>query len=120
MPDDVELFSDKEKDEYAYRYCVGGMVATGATLGSIAGGQTIEGAAGGLIWGLLTCKKVSIIVRKKLFSSNQKLSDHEIATLLGVIKSKKPYLEKGNALKMLASIRSEVGRNPSKYKRMLG
>ncbi len=48
MPaDDFAVLTEQDKRHYAYALCVLGTTATGATFGSLAGGQTLLGAAGG-------------------------------------------------------------------------
>ena len=116
MPEnDLEFFGEKDKQDMAYLYCVGGMTLTGVSLGALAGGHALTGGAGGLIWGLLTCKKIAPAVSKKLFSSREKLRDHEIAALLKEIHNLRPYISKKDAIKVLAYVRAEVSRNPDKY-----
>ena len=119
MADEFEFFTEAEKKDMSYKMCVGGMALTGVALGSMAGGQAILGGAGGLIWGLLTCPKLSIPIKKKLFSQTQTLNDGELAKLVSEVRRQRNYIGKGTAMKVLAHVRQEVSRNPGKYKKLL-
>lgn len=78
MPDDdFNVFTDEDKRSVAYGVCALGQVAIGATVGSIAGGQTLLGAAGGAVWGLFTCRYLQEPIKRKLFSENGRLTEYD-------------------------------------------
>src|SRR5262249_5656908 len=111
MPTESEfdILTEDDKKSFAYGLCVLGHVAVGATMGSLAGGQTILGAAGGGVWGLLTCRYLQEPIKRKLFSKTDRLSDHEFKQVLFAAKRQFPNIKKAEALQLIASARVDCG-----------
>ena len=106
MQDDFGVFSAEDKANAAYAACIGGWVASGAILGSVAGGQTLLLAAGGLLWGLVTCERISKAVTQKLSGANpQSLTEAELASIVKVLKTDAGVSSTGDALYVLAMAR---------------
>ncbi len=115
MADDFNIFTEKDKQHAAYGACVIGWVATGATLGSMAGGQTLLGAGGGAVWALFTCRYLQEPIKRKLFSSATRLSEYEFQQALLAVKNQFPGVSKERALDILAAARKEASRYPRRY-----
>jgi hypothetical protein len=115
MPDDFNIFTEEDKQHVAYGACVMGWVAVGATLGSMAGGQTLLGAGGGAVWALFTCKYLQQPIKRKLFSSSTRLTEHEFRQALIAVKSQFPNVSKQGALDILAAARREASKDPRRY-----
>jgi hypothetical protein len=115
MADDFNIITEQDKKHISYGLCVLGTMAVGATFGSIAGGQTLLGAAGGTVWGLFTCKYVTEPIKQKLFGQNARLSESEFKQVLIAAKRQYPHATKAQLLDFIASARLEAKRFPSKY-----
>jgi len=116
MAEDFELFTEEDKRSIAYGACVFGQVAIGATIGSIAGGQTLLGAAGGAVWGFFTCRYLEDHIKRKLFSQSGRLSEDEFRQALLATKKQFPLISKREALELLAAARHEAAKNPVRYR----
>jgi hypothetical protein len=119
MSDQLELFTEDEKNSISYKACVGGTTLTGLALGRFGGihGLVVGGAAG-LAWGLLTCKYLKEPIKRKLFSHSERIHEGELSSLLNTIRSQHPALTKNQAIELLAQIRSEISSNTAQYKKM--
>lgn len=115
MADDFNIITEQDKTHVAYGLRVLGQMAVGATFGSIAGGQTLLGAAGGTVWGLFTCKYLAEPVKSKLFSQRDRMSDNEFKQLLAVAKRQFPLATKAQLLSLIVKARAASARLPGKY-----
>jgi hypothetical protein len=115
MADDFNIITEQDKTHVAYGLCVLGQMAVGATFGSIAGGQTLLGAAGGTVWGLFTCKYLAEPIKSKLFSQRGRLSDNEFKQVLAAAKRQFPLATKAQLLGLIVQARGESARSPGKY-----
>jgi hypothetical protein len=118
MASDVEfdILTDEDRRHAAYAICVLGMAATGATFGSMAGGQTLLGFLGGAGAGLFMCKTVEGPLKQKLFRSEATMTDREFLSLLRKVKSEYPRLGRSEVLNMLARSKLESAKYPSRYR----
>jgi hypothetical protein len=111
------FITEQDKSDAAYAACVGGMALSGAAFGRLVGLKgLVVGGVGGAVYGLLSCRTLAEPIKAKLFSSTAKLTDGEIAAALRAIRLQHPSVSKSDALRQLAAIRSEVARNPMKYR----
>lgn len=110
-----EIITDIDKQHLAYGMCVLGVTATGATFGSLAGGQTLLGAAGGLVMGLFMCKSVQTPLKKALFSSNR-MSERQFGALISQVRLANPTKSREQLLDMIAASRFASAREPWKYR----
>lgn len=115
MSENFNILTEEDRLSMAYRMCVLGQVGIGATLGSIAGGQTLLGAAGGAVWGLWTCKYLKEPIKQKLFGSTHAMSELEFRQALAAAKMSNPKVSKNQALEILATARHDASRAPAKY-----
>ena len=77
--------------------------------------------AGGIVGtavGLLTCKRLQEPIKKKLFSSQAHLRDHEIVAALREIHRQRLKLSKQDTIDLLANVRREISLNPQKYRKL--
>jgi len=111
-----ELITNEDKQHLAYGLCVLGVAGTGAALGSMAGGQTLLGAAGGAVVGLFMCKSVERPLKKALFSSNGKMSEREFRTLLTQTRRANPSMNRQQILNLIAASRIAATKEPWKYR----
>lgn len=102
--------------DLAYQACLAGTTLTGIALGSIISpvGSVAVGAAG-LIWGLVVCPKFSPLMKKKLLEGAP-MEELEVTSMLEEIRLQRPYMSKQESILAMAYIRSEVAKNPDKYK----
>lgn len=116
MAEDFDVITEQDKKHISYGLFVLGQIAAGATLGSIAVGQTLIGAAGGTVWGLYSCKYLAEPIKRKLFSQNRRLSDHEFKQALSAAKRQFPSATKrDDLLALIAQARAEAAKLPEKY-----
>lgn len=115
MADDFNIITEQDKKHMSYGLCVLGTMAVGATFGSMAGGQTLLGAAGGTVWGLFICKHMTDPIKSKLFSQGARMSEHEFKQALSAAHRQFPLATKSQLLDLLASARSEAAKTPAKY-----
>lgn len=113
--DDMTVLSEKDKGRMAYAMCVLGTGAVGATFGSIAGGQTLPGFAGGLVLGLFMCKWVETPLKRKLFSS-QRMSEQEFVAIARQTKKEFPTLTRDQVFDLLAEARRSALRDPGAFR----
>ena len=116
MADDFSLFTEEDKNHASYALCVLGHMAVGATLGSMAGGQTLLGAGGGTVWGLFNCRYLSQPIKRKLFSQRERLSDWEFRQVLTAAKREFPLATKPQLLGLITQIRLDSYRSPGQFK----
>jgi hypothetical protein len=114
--DDFNFLTEEDKRHAAYGLCVGTWVASGAIVGSMAGGQTLIGAAGGAVWGMFTCPYLQQPIKRKLFDSAARLTDQEFKTALTAVKRQYPHISKRDALKVLLQVRNQAKQFPSKFR----
>lgn len=121
-----ELFSDSDRNKISYGACLAGWTATGAVVGGIHGGVVLSlpasviGAAGGVAWGLLTCRRLAPVIRWKLERSGllgqrSELTERELVEALKAVRDLRPGVGKAEAINLLAAARQEIARNPGKY-----
>lgn len=115
MSDDFNLITEQDKTHISYGLCVLGQTAIGATLGSMAGGQTILGAAGGAVWGLFTCKHLAEPIKKRLFSQSGRLNEHEFKLVLLAAKRQFPHATKSQLLGLVSEARVQAANTPRKF-----
>jgi hypothetical protein len=115
MADDFNIITEQDKAHVSYGLCVLGHMASGATLGSLAGGQTVLGAVGGTVLGLYTCKYLAAPLKKKLFGQAGRLSEPEFKQVLMAAKREFPHATKSQLLDLIANARVEAKRTPSRY-----
>jgi len=111
-----ELITENDKQHMAYGLCVLGVAATGAAFGSMAGGQTLLGAAGGAVAGLFMCKSVEKPLKRALFSSNGKMSEREFRTLLVQTRRANPTMNRQQVLDLIAASKLAAAKEPWKYR----
>jgi hypothetical protein len=68
----------------------------------------LAGAATGLAIGLLTCKRLSPAIERKLFSEHERLSEHEILQVLRVVRDETGVQTKSDAMYLLSHVRREI------------
>ena len=115
MADDFNIITEQDKTHVAYGLCVLGQMAVGATFGSMAGGQTLLGAAGGTVWGLFTCKYLAEPIKSKLFSQRGRMADAEFRQILAAAKWQFPHATKAQLLDLIVQARVQAARSPGKY-----
>ena len=115
MADDLNIITEQDKTHVAYGLCVLGQMAVGATFGSLAGGQTLLGAAGGAVWSLYTCKYPAEPIKSK-FSQRGRMSDNEFKQVLAAAKRQFPLATKAQLLGLIAEARTEATKAPGKYR----
>ena len=120
MQDDIAFLTNDEKRSVAYGLCVLGTAATGATFGSLAGGQTILGAIGGAVVGLVMCTSVQEPLKEKLFSTNTTMSELEFLSLARQIKQTHRNLTRSQVFDVIAAARLDVIRNGPRYASFYG
>lgn len=116
MADNFNIITEQDKKHLSYGLCVLGTMAVGAMFGSMAGGQTLIGAAGGTVFGLFTCRHLAEPIKRKLFSQNGRLSEPEFKQVLVAAKQQFPLATKAQLLDLIANARLEAKRFPSKYR----
>ena len=115
MTDDFTILTEKDKKHVAYGLCVLGTAATGATFGSIAGGQTLPGFLIGGVAGLLMCKTVAKPLKQYLFSSRP-MSETQFQSLASQTQRAYPRLAREQVLDLLAASRLAAMKSPRKYR----
>jgi len=58
-------------------------------------------------------------IKKKLFSANARLSDHELGSALRALQQQQPRISNKELMDSFASARHGVARNPAKYRQAL-
>lgn len=107
--DDFNLLTTKDRQDMSYALCLGG-----ATIGAVAIGRfvglpgVIAGAATGLAIGLLTCKRLTPVIEKKLFSTTDSLTDHELLTVLRLLREETGVRSKSDAMYLLSQVKVAV------------
>ena len=117
MPlDDFTVLTEQDKRHFAYGLCVLGAVGAGATFGTMAGGLTLPGAAGGLVIGLFACRAVEEPLKQKLFGANVPMSQQEFLALAHQTKKQFPQLSRSQVLDLLAASRTAANKEPTRYR----
>jgi len=109
VSDDFNLFSPKDRQDLSYGACIGGTTLTGAAVGRF--GMLpglLAGAAVGLALGLLTCKRLSPAIEKKIFSTNERLTEAELASALRVMRDQTGVRDKSDAMFLFSQLRVAV------------
>lgn len=115
MTDDFDVITEQDKSHMAYGLCVLGHMAVGATMGSIAGGQTLLGAAGGTAWGLFNCRYLAEPLKSKLFTQRGRMSESEFKQVLSAAKRQYPQATKTELMGLIVQARNDLARSPGKY-----
>lgn len=106
--DDFNILTDKDKQDISYGACVGGSVLIGAAVGRFGMLPGLfAGAAAGLAFGLLSCKRLAPAIERKLFAQNERLHDHELLQALRLIRDETGVTSKADAMQLLSYVRSE-------------
>lgn len=113
--DDIEqFFTPQDRSSAAYMACVGGMGLTGAAVGRFGGLQGLFlGAAVGVAYGLLTCKKLSPIIERKFLSKHESFTDGELKQVLAVLGQVGGVQSRSEGMYVLAHVRHAVTHHPS-------
>lgn len=115
MAEDFNIFTEDDKKHVSYGLCVLGMTATGMTLGSMAGGQTLLGGVGGTVWGLFTCKHLAEPIKQRLFSQSSRLTDAEFKQVFVAARRQFPFATKNQLFDLIMNAKLEGRRFPSRY-----
>lgn len=105
--EDFDLFSPKDRQDLSYGACVGGSVLVGAAVGRL--GMLpglLAGAAAGLALGLLTCRRLSPAIERKIFSTHERLSEFELASVLKVLRDQTGVPTKSDAMYLFSQVRA--------------
>ena len=104
--EDFSLLSAQDRQDMSYAICVGGAGLIGAAVGRFGGLYgLLGGAIAGVAYGLLTCKKLSPLIERKLFSRADRLSESEILQVLGVLQRDAGVSSKADGMYVLAQVR---------------
>jgi hypothetical protein len=114
LADEFQI-NDQTKGHVSYGVCVLGMTGTGAIMGSMAGGQTLLGAAGGMVVGLVLCKTVETPIKRKLFGANERMTEGEFRALASQVGNSYPTLTPNQVLDLIAAARLAAIKDPNKY-----
>lgn len=111
MKDDFDftILTEKDKKDISYSACIGGSMLVGVAIGRFAGIHgVLAGALAGLALGVANCKylKGAEVIKYKLFSSNEKLSDQELKWVLQAIKFETEVKSKSDAMYLLSLLRN--------------
>jgi hypothetical protein len=111
--DDFNVISEQDRHAVSYGACVGGTTLVGMAVGRFVGLQgVLAGAAVGLAYGLLTCKKLAPAIERKIFSSQERLSDVELASVLRVVRDQTGVQSKADAMYLLSQVRALAQSRP--------
>lgn len=78
----------------------------------------LAGAATGLVVGLLTCKRLSPAIERKIFSSTERLTDGELLSVLRVIRDQTGVQTKSEAMYLLIQARVAAAASSESIRRM--
>lgn len=113
---DFNILTERDKNNVSYTACLGGSALTGMAVGRFLGLQgLLAGGAGGLVIGLMACKRLSPLIKQKFLNPNVSLTERELVESLQAVREVKPGINKSEALQLFAAVREEVGRQPAKY-----
>ena len=111
--DDLSVFTPADKSSAAYLACVGGMGLVGASVGRFGGLYGLFlGAAAGIGYGLLSCKRLSPVIERKLLSQSDRLTDAELTQVLGVLREQAGVQTRREGLHVIAQVRHAAALNP--------
>ena len=114
--DNFNIFTEKDKSDISYGACVAGSALVGAGVGRFLGLQgLLAGAGAGLIIGLISCRKLKEPIKKKIFSKNSRLTEHELSIALSVIRDETGVSSKSDAMFLLGVARQEFASKPGAY-----
>jgi len=103
--EDFNLFNESDRRDVSYKLCVGGSVGLGIMVGSwapVVG--SLVGAASGLAVGMMTCKKLSPAIEKKLFTY-ESFTEKELTQVIKVVKEQTGVKNKSDAMYLLSHAR---------------
>lgn len=105
--DDFNLFSHQDRQDVSYGACVGGAVVLGAAVGRfVLLPGLLAGAAAGLAFGLLSCKRLAPAIEKKIFSGSEPLSEGELASVLKVLRDQTGVQSKSDVMFLFGQARA--------------
>lgn len=108
--DEFEFFTQEDRQDIAYGACLGGSALVGAAVGGMT--ATVPGivlfAAAGLAYGLVACKRLSPTIERKIFGANERLSEHELASVLKLIRDQTGVQTKSEAMFLFSQVRTAV------------
>jgi hypothetical protein len=111
--DDFTFLTEKDRRQDAYLLCVGGTTLIGlATGAALAVPGMLAGAAEGLAVGLLTCRRLSPVIERKLFSRTESLSDRDLLTVLKVVRDAGGVRTKSEAMYLFSQVRTALAAGP--------
>lgn len=115
--DNFNLFTPQDRQDVSYAACIGGSTAIGLAVGRFGLLPGIlAGAAAGFAIGLLTCRKVSPAIERKLFSKSEKLTDQELLEVLKIVREETGIQSKSDAMYLLSHARHEMVTKGGKLK----
>jgi hypothetical protein len=107
--DNFNLFTPQDRQDISYGACLAGTTLTGMAIGRFGGlGGLAAGAVVGLTIGLLTCRKLSPAIERKLFSQNEALSEHELLQALQVVRDETGVQSKSDAMYLFQQARIAI------------
>lgn len=116
--DDFNVISAQDRQAVSYGACVGGSALVGMAVGRILGLQgVLAGAAAGLAIGLISCKRLAPAIERKIFASNEQLSDSELASALRVVRDQTGVQSKSDAMYLLSQVRALATSQPAALKK---
>ncbi len=112
--DDFELFTQDDRNKAAYIACIGGMGAIGVAVGRFGGLHgVLLGAAVGVGYGLLACKRLAPAIERKLLSTSERLTEFELSSALKALRDQAGVKTKDDAMLLLATVRQLSAVDPS-------
>lgn len=105
--DDFAFFTKEDRQDSIYKACVFGTTIAGLSVGGFGGNvvTVVGGAAAGLAYGLVSCRRLSPAIEKKLFSSTERFAEGELLSVLRVIHDLTGVQKKSEALFLLIHAR---------------
>ena len=104
--DDFTFFTPEDRKDISYGACVGGTTVLWAAVGRF--GMLpglLVGAATGLAVGLITCRKISPVLERKIFSSEERFTDPELLGILKVVSDETGVRSKADAMYLFSQAR---------------
>src|ERR1017187_10157919 len=99
------IFTDEDKTHVSYAACLGGSALTGMAEGRFVGVEgDLVGGVVGLAIGLMTCKRLSPVIKQKLFNPEITLTERVLLESLQALREVKPGIGKSEALNLFAAI----------------
>lgn len=118
--DELNIFSETDKNDVAYGVCVKVTVGIGTGLGAFATGGlgAVAGFSAGLIMGVKLCKVIAPALKQKIFAEQKPINNEELSQVLKTIRRLDPMIGKDEALRRFAEIRTEIAQRPWLYKQV--